>query len=243
MDLAKRSYLALAKVLDLLKWENQSSTADRLEVAINVHVTARLHAYGEAQFPPKCHYSAHLPLSLRKHRLLSCWVHERKHKELKKYASDSNNCNLSNSFEKGLLRQVVLAQLNSLQDLSIGEGCRMIKASPAAPSLHDHVRRFLGFSPIQPLDVKCSKQAFLDAASKCAAKDVVVAVSGDVECVGEVWLFVEANGEQLVCWSPWVTLGNNRFTPVDDPQFMNMQSIKRCCIYSKERSGNVLVVP
>ena len=243
IDFAKRSYLALARVLDLLKWENCRSAAASLRTAVGLHLKARLAAYGESNFQPKCHFSIHMSFLLERHRLLSCFVHERKHKDLKRFASDSHNANLTNSYEKGLLKQVVLAQLNSLKDLSIGDGCRLCKASDAPPSLLEHVRRFLNISPFEPLVVRASQEAFLDASARCFARDVVVATSDGVERVGAVWLFVEARGEQLVCWSPWVTLGNNRFTVVDDPQLMRVQCIKRCCIYQMETPGHALVVP
>ena len=243
VDLAKHSYLALAKVIDLLRSENDVTAAARLKAAIEVHVKSRLRAYGESNFQPKCHYSQHLGDLLQRHRLLCCWVHERKHKELKRYASDSHCANLTNSFEKGLQRQVLLTQLNSLQDLHIGEKCQLIKPSPAPSGLEGHVRSLLNLSPFEPLLLEYSTAAFLDAASKCAAKDVVLVSSDGVERVGEAWFFVKAHGQHLLCWSPWVTLGSNRFTRVDDPQFIDMGCIKRSCTFCIEPCGTALVVP
>ena len=247
VDLAKRSYLALAKVLDLLRSENDVTAALRVKAAIEVHVKARLQAYGERNFQPKCHYCQHLGDLLQKHRLLCCWVHERKHKELKRYASDSHNANLTNSYEKGLLRQVLLTQLNSLQDLFIGEKCQLIKPSPAPSGLEGHLRRFLNLSPVEPLLLEYSKTACLHAAATCSYKDVVLCCSDELEKVGEVWFFVNVKARDqnlnFLLWSPWITLGRNRFTRVDEPEFIDVECVKRCCTFCIEPSGTALVVP
>lgn len=235
--------MALCQVLDILKWQNEVGAVDRLRRAIQTHLRSRLATYGVARFQPKCHFSIHLPSLLARDRLLSCWVHERKHKELKRFASDSHNANLSNAFEKGLIKQVVLAQLNSLKDLDIGDHSRLFRPVDAPDAVMGHVRSFLRVPLFVPLIAKSSKEVFLDGVSKCSASDVILATVDGEERVGQVWLFVSALDRLLVFWSPWNTLGNNRFNLRDDPQIMDSSCIKRCCVYQLETPQTALVVP
>lgn len=246
VDRAKRSYLALSKVLDILKWSNQACSANDLKVAIEVHMRARLAAYGPGHFQPKCHYMGHLSSILQKHRLLCCWVHERKHKELKRFASDSSNANLTAAYETGLLKQVVLTQIHALKDFSIGETCRLIKPQEMpdhfAP-LYPHVRQFLNMFPGMPVSIQTSSEALLDSYAKCSAKDVVLATLDGAERVGEVWCFLRAVHADLVLWSPWTALGGNRFRVVNEPELMKIEHISRSCTYFKEDASTCVVVP
>ena len=54
------------------------------------------------------------------------------------------------------------------------------------PSVEKHVRGFMGLSCMEPLVLELSKDAFVDAATKCSAKDLVLAFCDGEERVGEV---------------------------------------------------------
>ena len=97
------------------------------------HLHHRLAAYGAAAFPPKAHYSHHLADQLRRHgALVSLWTHERKHKELKKWANQSHNVSKGSSWERGLLEEVVLQQALALEEWHGREGTCLL--SPHAGS-------------------------------------------------------------------------------------------------------------
>ena len=133
--------------------------------------------------------------------------------------------------------------MNSLNGLDIGEGFRLIKPGDASTSLMVHVRKFLGLQRFESLVVSVGMAAFLNASSKCHSKDVIVSTRLGVQTVGEVWFFISANGAGYVCWSPWKAIGANMFTVCENPEFLPVSSIERCCIHRKDRDGRAMVVP
>ena len=87
-------YNTLCVVIDYLVRISERATVDPcdLQDAIISHLRHRVSVYGEQSVRPKLHHSMHLPEQLARHKiLLSCWVHERKHKEIKKYERNLNN--------------------------------------------------------------------------------------------------------------------------------------------------------
>lgn len=243
IDAAKLSYFNLCAVLDLLKPNSGTCDPQKLEDTVLAYLRSRLVAYSESRYVPKLHFSIHFGQFLRRCKLIPCWVHERKHKELKRYSTDSCNATTTVAYETGLLKQVTLSQMGSLKDLDIGEGFRLIKPGEASNTLKVHMRTFLGLQPFEALVSQVGMAAFLNASTKCHSKDVIVATRFGVQTVGEVWCFVSANGADYVCWSPWETLGANMFTVRDNPEFLPVSSIERCCIYRKDLDGRAMVVP
>ena len=243
IDAAKLSYFNLCAVLDLLKPNSGTCDPQKLEDTVLAYLRSRLVAYSESRYVPKLHFSIHFGQFLHRCKLIPCWVHERKHKELKRYSTDSCNATTTVAYETGLLKQVTLSQMGSLKDLDIGEGFRLIKPGEASNTLKVHMRTFLGLQPFEALVSQVGMAAFLNASTKCHSKDVIVATRFGVQTVGEVWCFVSANGADYVCWSPWETLGANMFTVRDNPEFLPVSSIERCCIYRKDLDGRAMVVP
>ena len=84
ISIVVRSFLAGCQVLDLLtKTISNRVTPAELESAIKTHCELRLLAHGPTKYQPKMHYVRHIPQYVSSHpRLLSCFVHERKHRTL-----------------------------------------------------------------------------------------------------------------------------------------------------------------
>ena len=243
IDAAKQSYYNLCVVLDLLKWKNRQCQPDELDTAVQRYVRSRLDAYGEKNYQPKIHFMLHFADFVRRYPLTPCWVHERKHKEIKRFSTDACNASMSVSFEHGILKQVTLSQINSMTDLEIGEGFRLLKPGEASNTLKAHVRSFLGLPPLIPFNLKVGMTAFLNAPTKCHSKDVILANVDGVETIGEVWFLFSVDESHYVCWAPWETSGGNRFVVKDEPSFLPVSCIQRCCIYRKDPDGNATVVP
>lgn len=244
VDLAKRSFLALCQVLDLLS--SRQYNKETLQDAIMLHLTCRLRAYGASKFQPKCHYAVHLPFFLAEsHQLQACWVHERKHKELKRFATDASNANLSRGWELGLLKQAVLSQLNGLDEANFIRRQRLGASKPVPSDLAGHVRALLQLVPFVPATINMSNQCFLEGERQVWALDIVLMSDpGGAEQVGEVWFFVSVNDTpQYVCWCPFDTLGNNRFRRKDTPLLQNVTCLKRSLIYVDLEDAIVLVAP
>ena len=93
-------------------------------------------AYGEDSMIPKFHFSLHLPSMLRAHGLLvACFVHERKHKEVKRVAN--NMSNTQGWFESNILESVIQMHLQDLaDDVYMPLLCaNLVKPSLAGPDL------------------------------------------------------------------------------------------------------------
>lgn len=243
IEAAKRSYYSLCALLDLLKWEGRECDPDELDIVVKRYLRDRIEAYGEKNYQPKLHFCLHFATFARRYPLVPCWVHERKHKEIKRFSTDACNASSSTAFELGIMKQVTLVQVNSLKDLTVGECFRLINPGEASDALKVHVRNFLKLPPLLPLNLAVGMCAFVNASTKCHSKDVILAVVNGVETIGEVWFLFSVNGNDYVCWSAWETRGDNRFGVKDEPSFLPASCIKRCCIHRKDPDGNATVVP
>lgn len=80
---ASHAWLNLCKVLDLLQQVSREEVVSpqELQNAIVKHVDSFQRAHTAAEWTPKFHFSCHFGELLARHKmLLSCWVHERKHR-------------------------------------------------------------------------------------------------------------------------------------------------------------------
>ena len=111
---AVNCYIYLCQVLDLLqKVATGSVQPNELRRAIKAHLDCFLITYPEASFLPKAHLALHLAMQMEKHGcLLNCFVHERRHKELKRYANQQMSSQKGS--EKGLLQEVFLTHIEAL---------------------------------------------------------------------------------------------------------------------------------
>jgi hypothetical protein len=102
MTLAVAAYFAMCDVLNLLSRASLGDVSpSELQRAILKHFAASKLAYGDDDWVPKYHFALHLPYMLRRfERLISCWVHERKHKIVKLHSN--NILNTACDWEKQL---------------------------------------------------------------------------------------------------------------------------------------------
>ena len=130
---AVNSFLALCQVLDDIRLASAGAIgATVLLEHIRAHLKAFQLAHGLDRFLPKAHYSLHLPDQLLKHGvLLQCFTHERRHKELKRYAN--NYCTGIDTVERSLLGEVFLTHVLDLREFSMGSSLE--KWNTAGPEL------------------------------------------------------------------------------------------------------------
>ena len=98
------SYGALAEVLDMLKQNRlkQDLAPARLQAAITKYLEMWVNAYGPENLPPKGHFINHIPFTLQWRPILACWLHERKHREVKRFANSYTNANSTLAFESAI---------------------------------------------------------------------------------------------------------------------------------------------
>ncbi len=109
------SFLALCDVIMLLQVVAQGEiTGRQLHDAVVAHLRLFVLAYGIDALFPKCHYALHLGSMLLRHGvLLSCFVHERKHKMVMRFATPCTNT--TNNLSRTVLEEVLVSHVYSLQ--------------------------------------------------------------------------------------------------------------------------------
>ena len=109
-------FLLLCDVVDTLQRVSRDEVSpDTLMTRILRHLQAHKALYGDANMTAKFHWVLHIAWQMGRHGiLLACFMHERKHRMLKRYSHDI--CNTSRNFEKGLLSEITDHHLSVLED-------------------------------------------------------------------------------------------------------------------------------
>lgn len=211
------SFVKICRVLDLLQSLKRGHTkASTLHEAVAGHLTAYQKAYGTERWLPKHHYSLHLARLYSFHKTLcSCWTHERRHREIKRYASQNPNTHAG--FEKSIVVDALHLQLSELDSSSV-ESFSVGILDAAECTLHAKVY-FRALMDVDG-DFEVSNTACFHPGSVCSADDVVFLKIDEEPCVGRVKFFVglKDSAECWVCIEHWTSRGHNRFSRDDREQ-------------------------
>lgn len=233
------SYFRLCRVLDLLSWQKKRGWNHQLlQEAIQAHMQGYIRCYDRVL--PKHHYSLRLASQCAQHgTLVSCWVHERKHKEVKRHANLI--ANISSNFERSV---IVDAMGDSLAALSgtAHEPCHGGLCNPSAGLAAGVASELanLGFSG--PIEV--SRSAFVHAGQQVFNDDVVLLSDGGERHVGKVNFFAQCGAEQLSCISLMQKVSSNVFVlSANTAVVAAFENILDVCIHSPQAEGRYKVVP
>ena len=232
------SYFRLCRVLDLLVHQKKHGwDAAALQEAIENHLRGYVALY--ERFLPKHHYSLHLPSQCTQHgTLVSCWVHERKHKFIKRHANLI--CNTWGQFERSVIVDAMgdmLADLTgSAHEPYYGGLC---SPSPAPASACRELSK-IGFDG--PMLV--ARSAYYAPGSRAWAGDVVALVDdmGDRQH-GQVNFFAKCGDCNLCCVTHWVAQGGNKFRKGPDSFVADLSYIVDVCIHCDADPGMAKIVP
>ena len=237
------SYISLCDVLEqLLRIPRGTASPASVRTAVQTHLRRFRAVYGEDAFVPKCHMAMHLADMFEQHGLLiSCFVHERKHKEIKRYANELDITNAS--FEKSVLKDVLYMHVEALKEPSIYTSSTAHLVPPvsqASQKLRDVVQRELGtVSPIHT--ARCAAGHY---GLRCSAGDVAIMQVGGEVRVSEVWFHVRVDGVCITCCSPWNALGaGGRFQVVSEPVLARTECILDTCTYRRQGDTAVVIPP
>ena len=164
-------------------------SANELKEKIMTHLTAFRVVYDDTWLP-KHHMVTHLDEQLLRHgTLISCWVHERKHKEVKRYGDMIDNT--AGVYERTILESCLRVQLECLsnpESIPV-PGSRLIKPVLASSSLAAVIIQSL--CSINAVYV--SRDASYGFLKRCGHSDLVVAdINGSgTLSVCQVWFHVE----------------------------------------------------
>ena len=147
----------------------------------------------------KFHYVLHLPWQYQRHGILfPCFVHERKHRELKRFASDIRNTAID--FEKSLLQEITVHHAITLEDSVFSLGQRLIHAvarPPAAAIMA--LREAVGADAA----IALANQARFSEWGIATKGDVVMATVEGQKRVGRIFLVASIDGSVVFAVAFW----------------------------------------
>ena len=194
------SFMALCDVLDLLAAiPHGLVTAVMLQTAIQTHLELFKVAYGSNNMIPKHHFSLHLgQMLLQFGLLLCCFVQERRHKLVKRFAN--NLLNTSQNYERTLLAEITNLHLDQCarSEFICCEPALVAPVSDAPPNLLNFVQCvFPGARATTAFSIRYSHCGL---ASK---HDVVLGVSNGAFFAGRVLFNLCIEGELMLCVEAW----------------------------------------
>jgi hypothetical protein len=235
-----KCYFRLCKVLSMLmRWPLGLYTPEQLGAAIQHHLDGFLLCYGGGPWRPKMHFAMHLANMARKFDgfLISCFVHERKHKEIKRYANKLEN---TTRYERSILEQVLHKQFEDLND----PGCypvldtHLVRPKRATDQMTAQLQAMLN------LPMGCPILTAHEAANgmkRVSRNDVATANVGGSVTVVQVWFHADVDGTCVSCVSPWLALSATEFQVQNEPVLILTSDIDDTCCYSI-RDGNKALV-
>lgn len=240
---ACQCYYQLCNVIDLLVAISHSKpvTPSQLQQTIISHLQKFQAVYGLSLWIPKHHLSLHLPWHMQHHgTLYSCFVHERKHKEIKRYGNQLTNT--ACKFEANILERALFAQTNVLGDASMypHDDCFLVKPTQAPKSLIIMLEATFG---IEAENVMTSRTANVKG-MKVSKGDLVVAECDEnSSLVGQVEFHCFFERECFTCIQTFSPLGLNFFSRSNSQHVLLPTSyLKHVCTFSV-RDDRILVVP
>ena len=198
---ACRAFLAFADVIECITSVARGGVTDVLLLtAIERFLALFTAAFGEEQLGPKFHWLLHFPDEFRRHGcMISCFVHERKHKVLRRYANDVTNMRTVEHSIIGELTCHHLSQLRAPDVFNFNVG--LVHGRPASARLRATIAGFLGRDLRG--DLRVAAEARFDDFETCQKNDVVLVKKDAKLIAGAVWLHFELNGQTLSIVSEW----------------------------------------
>jgi hypothetical protein len=222
-------YCALCDVLDLLV---SKATTDpvALHKAVKLHLELFLAVYGNGEWIPKHHMALHLAKMLSEHGiLLSCFTHERKHKEIKRYIPTRMS-------ERSVLLEVIALQFRGMQSECHGHAV-LHEPKPAKDALTGLVQ-----SIFRTLELVLTAQVAVCATGlRVFQDDVVQLVDG---AIAEVVFHVQLGAECMSCVSVWTQseVDKNIYNICKTAEFVSTDYIVNVCTYRRQ-DGVAYVIP
>ena len=234
---------ALLAVVDLLELLQSVPHGRVTPTLLRKAVLAVQAAFGKCNWQawchPKFHWMVHLPRHLERFGCLpSCWVHERKHRITKRFASDIRKTTI---FERSILVQVIGHNLNLLlDDEYFSMEAKLKKKCKASRKVLDFFQA-VWHEAIQSCFMCVA--AHLNPAGTAHKNDVVLLKSGHQVC--QIWLFAEVNNENVALVSLWTLLekhaSHNIWQPANQPHLVHTSDMA-CPLTHRYLEDNKVVI-
>ena len=251
---ACQALLKLFLILDLLLCVPHGVvTPALLRKAANDLLQAVVRAGCRGHAHPKFHWVMHLPQELERFgTLLSCFVHERKHKMVKRYSQGHHN---HQSFERAVLAEVTCHHIVEVEQADkFNFVVRVLPPCKAAdPKLVEILQAELRLP--QQVSTYVSKHARISRFEVCHAKDVVLYDGGETKLsCGQIWFFVKIEGGlhdactcslAIVAEWPLISAADESIVVSvlnDRIKTLHLDDIKVACTFSKRDGGQAKVL-
>ena len=166
----------------------------------------------------------------RHNYLGSCFCHERRHKDIKRYATQLTH--VSDTFDVTLMKECMATQFQTWDQEESPCMESTLKEPRPAPRL---IREELNWGE----DVFISDVATLGSGRQVSKGDVALTRSG---VVAELWLNAECDRQYFALISKWRHVGPNKFKVQDQPCWIDGYELVGAFMYI--RTGDtVMVVP
>ena len=206
--LACQAFIAFADIAEcMVTVATGTIPADTLKSAIETFLEKFVQAFGASKLTPKLHWLLHSVEELADHgTLFSCFVHERKHKMIKRYANPVLNTRARKdvgAFEVSVLSEVTSHHLHVLTDgasLSIKPG--LVNPYKAKASTMSTLEELFGSNMVDHV----ASAARFNEFETCGVGDVVLVrgIGGHAFVAAQVWVHVSVQGQArsiLSCWT------------------------------------------
>ena len=243
---ARKVFQHLCGVMDLLLLAaNAGRVAPcSLQNAIALHFMEFTQVYGKDFLPPKAHFAMHLPWSLEKHGFLpSCFVQERRHKELKRYANQTATG--VPGVERSVLEEVTLSHTMDLEQYNGHGELDLVKGKEVSGELHAAFCKAHQLLVAPGLTVGRSVTFGLGKRS-VAVGDVVEIMDGtSLGRICQVKCFVKFEATMFSLVSVWddVDVKSSSCRPMENQVWVEASRIACCCIHRATPEGLCTVIP
>ena len=210
---AVASCTAFIRMVDLVNCIQAAASGNATYAALRDRVDRFLDACVAANWEqfmtPKYHWLVHFPRHFQRWGcLLSCFVHERKHKAVKRFVNDV--LQLASS-EWSVLSEVTclhLAHLRSTDAFNFSPHlCKPVHAAPK--KMHAYLEEQLGMR-LGMQSTETAQAARVSSLATCRRKDVVLFRDGNGQRgVAEVWFHAAVHGDLVSLLSVWSIIGSD----------------------------------
>ena len=201
-------YVHVCDIIDLIQSiPHGLVTANDIDAAVDKLLSKALEAHWHRFIGPKWHWMVHFGDQLRRfaHKiraLLSCWMHERKHKVIKRFGElHRSTC----SMEEGILADVTLQHLYDMESVDkFDKSPRLLKPMTACSTLVAHRLRAIAGIP-DGMSIYAARRARCSEFEICHVRDVVLYWGHAGGLVfGQVWFFFQYGMHPamalIACW-------------------------------------------
>ena len=184
---ACKAYLCLCNLIDLLAAVALGCVdPGDIDLAVQQFLNACKTAGWGSKLHGKFYWLHHFADHLRQHGLLlACWVHERRHKLVKRYSNDVFRLQ---DFEHIVISEMVCHDLMLLREVTPHTGCALQNAKPATKKIKAFLDLVMGS---EITTCKTSLTVTLLSSATCSRGDIVLLNSKQA---AEIWLHCELDG-------------------------------------------------